>query len=74
MHQPIIKVDKTNQLINRKETIKTTPPLVKLRLSHIPLYEGDEDPKKHWFVCEKIWVANNITDEDKQMAHFSIAL
>ena len=36
--------------------------------AHIPLYEGDEDPRQHWFVCESTWEANQVTDEDRQMA------
>jgi hypothetical protein len=43
-------------------------------LNHILIYEGDEDPKRHWFVCEKFWDATDITDEDKQMAQFGAAL
>jgi hypothetical protein len=35
-------------------------------LNNIPLYEGDEDPRRHWFVCEKLWDATDITDEDKK--------
>jgi hypothetical protein len=43
-------------------------------LNHIPIYEGDEDPKIHWFICEKFWDATDITDEDKQMAQFGATL
>lgn len=57
-----------------KEPEKTQPPPAKMGLNHIPLYEGDEGPKKHWFVCEKFWTANDITDEDKQMAQFTATL
>ena len=42
--------------------------------THIPLYEGYEDPKKHWFICESTWEANAITSEDKQMEKFTGAL
>ena len=31
--------------------------------AHIPLYEGDEDPRRHWFVFELTWEANQVTDE-----------
>jgi hypothetical protein len=41
-------------------------------LNNIPLYEGDEDPRRHWFVCEKLWDATDITDEDKKMAQFGV--
>ena len=36
-------------------------------VGHIPLYEGDEDPRRHWFVCESTWEANVVTSEDRQM-------
>ena len=36
--------------------------------AHIPLYEGDEDPRRHRFVCESTWEANQVMDEDRQMA------
>jgi hypothetical protein len=39
-------------------------------LSHIPIYEGKEDPKHHWFICERFWDANDIIDEVKQMEQF----
>jgi len=40
----------------------------------IPIYEGYEDPCKHWFICEIIWEANDIIDEAKKMAQFAGAL
>jgi hypothetical protein len=39
-------------------------------LNHIPVYEGEEDPKCHWFVCEKFWEEADITDKDKHMEQF----
>ena len=42
--------------------------------AHIPLYEGDEDPTKHWFICESTWEANQVTNEDRKMAQFAGAL
>jgi len=42
--------------------------------NHIPLYEGDEDPKRHWFMCDKLWDVADITDEDKHMAQFGDTL
>ena len=33
--------------------------------AHIPLYEGDEDPRWHWFVCESTWEANQVMNEDR---------
>lgn len=43
-------------------------------LNNIPLYEGDEDSRIYWFVCEKFWDAADVSDEDKQMAQFGAAL
>ena len=42
--------------------------------THIPLYEGDEDPGRHWFVCESTWEANQVTAKDRRMAQFTGAL
>ena len=42
--------------------------------AQIPLYEGDEDPRWHWFVYESTWEANAVTSEDRQMAQFVGAL
>ena len=42
--------------------------------AHNPLYEGDEDPRWHWFVYELTWEANIVTSEDRQMAQFAGAL
>jgi hypothetical protein len=47
---------------------------IKMGFDHIPIYEGEEDPKRHWFVCEKFWNAADITNEDKQMAQFGATL
>ena len=44
------------------------------RSVQIPLYEGDKDPRWHWFVCELTWEANQVTDEDRKMAQFAGAL
>lgn len=41
---------------------------------HIPIYEGDKDPKCHWFICETIWDASDITNKAKQIPQFSGAL
>ena len=41
---------------------------------HIPTYEGEEDPRRHWFVCERMWDAVDITDDDKKIAQFASAL
>jgi hypothetical protein len=36
----------------------------------LPEFKGEapEDPKKHLFICEKIWEENQITDEDTKLA------
>jgi hypothetical protein len=34
--------------------------------------EGSEDPEKHLFICEKIWEAKKITDEDTKVAQLAI--
>jgi hypothetical protein len=38
---------------------------------HIPIFEGEEDPKRHWFVGERMWDVADVTDEDKQIAQFA---
>jgi len=43
-------------------------------LIHIPIYEGDEDPKRYWFIFEIFWDEIDIIDEDKQMTQFGAAL
>lgn len=30
--------------------------------------EGSEDPEKHLFICENIWEAKKVTDEDTKVA------
>jgi hypothetical protein len=30
---------------------------------HIPIYEGEEDPKRHSFTCERMWDAPDVTNE-----------
>ena len=42
--------------------------------THIPPYEGNEDPMQHWFVCESTWEANKVTNEYRQMAQLEGAL
>jgi hypothetical protein len=36
--------------------------------------EASEDPEKHLFICEKIWEAKQITDEDTKLAQLAITL
>jgi hypothetical protein len=36
--------------------------------------EASEDPEKHFFICEKIWEAKQITDEDSKLTQLSITL
>ena len=40
----------------------------------IPIFEGDEDPRRHWFICETIWAANDIDNEEKKIHQFSTGL
>ena len=41
---------------------------------HIPTYEGEEDPRWHWFICERMWDASDVTDDDKKIAQIVGAL
>jgi hypothetical protein len=34
--------------------------------------EGSEDPEKHLFICENIWEAKQIMDEDTKVAQLAI--
>jgi len=43
-------------------------------LNNMPLYEGDENPRRNWFVCKKLCDEANISDEDKKMAQFGATL
>ena len=38
---------------------------------HIPIYEGEEDPRRHWFICEQMWDVAEVTDENRQIAQFA---
>jgi len=33
----------------------------------IPIFEGDKDPRCHWFICETIWVANDVDNEENKI-------
>jgi hypothetical protein len=46
------------------------------RIIRLPEFKGEasEDPKKHMFICEKIWEAKQITDEDTKLAQLAITL
>ena len=35
---------------------------------HIPTYEGEEDPRQHWFICERMWDTVDVTDDDNKIA------
>ena len=36
----------------------------------LPVFKGtgSEDPEQFWFLCEAVWTANNITDQDTRRA------
>jgi hypothetical protein len=58
-----------------QNTPKLTSQIInKMSHNNILLYEGDEYPKTHWFVCKKFWDALDITGKDKQMTQFTGAL
>ena len=38
---------------------------------NIPIFDGDGDPKNIWFVCESLWKANLIDDENQQINQFA---
>lgn len=40
----------------------------------IPIFEGDEYPRCHWFICEIIWAANDIDNEEKKIHQFVAGL
>jgi hypothetical protein len=42
----------------------------------LPTFRGDgsEDLDQHWFLCEFVWIINNVTDEDIKQAQFSTTL
>jgi hypothetical protein len=42
----------------------------------LPTFRGDgsEDLDQHWFICEVVWIINNITDEVVKWAQFSTNL
>ena len=41
---------------------------------HILIYEGEEDPRRHWFIYERMWDVVDVIDEDKQITQFASAL
>lgn len=40
----------------------------------ISIFEGDEDRWCHWFICETIWVGNDVNNEEKQIHQFVVGL
>jgi hypothetical protein len=42
----------------------------------LPKFKGEasEDPEKHLFICENIWEAKKITDEDTKIAQLAITI
>ena len=43
-------------------------------VENLPLCEGYENTKRHWFIHEMIWDSIDITNETKQMAQFARVL
>lgn len=41
---------------------------------HIPIYEGKEDPRQHWFICDRMWDTVVVTEDDKEITQFAGAL
>lgn len=41
---------------------------------HIPTYEWEEDPRWHWFICERMWDATDMNNDDNKIAQFDGAL
>jgi hypothetical protein len=42
----------------------------------LPKFRGEalDDPKNHLFICEKIWKAKHIKDEDTKLTQLAITL
>jgi hypothetical protein len=42
----------------------------------LPKFKGNasKDPEKHLFICEKIWEAKQIIDDDTKLAQLAITL
>lgn len=40
----------------------------------LTIYEGNEDPKKYWFICKIIQTVKNTIDLAKQMGQFGAAM
>jgi len=82
--QPLLDIEKNRpeDLMAQSKVVVTQTPIklgvptkkFKMGFNHIPIYEGEEDPKIHWFVCENFWDATNITNEDKKMPQFGATL
>jgi len=48
--------------------------MVILNSGNLPLYEGGEDPKRHWFISTNMLHVMGVTDEVKQMMQLASAL
>ena len=42
--------------------------------THIPFYEGDEYPRRHWFLYESTWESNVVTNGEWRMTQFASSL
>ena len=43
-------------------------------IPYIPIFEGDEDPRCHYFIFETIWDATSITKKNKKIVEFTGSL
>ena len=59
----------SNSQHNRKSNKMSSHHLV-----HIPTYEGEKYPRRHWFIFERMWDVADVIDDDNKIAQFADAL
>jgi hypothetical protein len=74
MHQTLIETSTSQSKLLVSQNGIVPKKKIIMGLGNIHLYEGYEDPRRHWFVCTKLWDATKISDEDKHMAQFDASL
>jgi hypothetical protein len=52
LNEIILNQPPTSSLTTPSNTLITSN-MTHFNTRHLPLYEGDEDPKRHWFICDK---------------------